>query len=183
MRSHARPDSTGAENRPAAANCGQGGRRTSGSKPDPSPRPSQGAQGVDGYRPASGDRGSVAAGDVGSIDAMDTSPVMLSLTRLGSSPVALAAAADGSCGRGGGAAGGLSRRHSSASALGDCAPTPAPAVLGEDELFCSQVGTLGALGTPSQGCHKPVKCTSRAVGAPASEPAGSLAAAIMFLTL
>ena len=66
---------------------------------------------------------------------MDTSPVPLHLPRIGSSPAALAAAA-----RTGGGAGplGAARRHSSALAVDDFAPTPAPAVLDEHELLCSQ---------------------------------------------
>lgn len=70
---------------------------------------------------------------------MDTSPLPLHLPRVGSSPAALAAAVH----TGGGVRPfGAARRRSSALAMVDFAPTPAPAVLDEHELLCSQARTM-----------------------------------------
>ena len=67
---------------------------------------------------------------------MDTSPLPLPLPCIGSSPAALAAAAHTGDRMG---HFGAARRRSGALAMVDFAPTPAPAVLGEHELLCSQV--------------------------------------------
>ena len=70
---------------------------------------------------------------------MDTSPLPLHLPRVSSLPATLAAAVH----TGGGAGPfGAARRRSSALAMVDFAPTPAPAVLDEHELLCSQARTM-----------------------------------------
>ena len=103
---------------------------------------------------------------------MDTSPVPQQLPRICSSPAALAAAvAFGSGIRPCDAA----RRRSGGLALGDFAPTPAPAVLDEHELLCSQVhaqlrprimlewrAASGKRSGPLRTRDKPVCCTLHA---------------------
>lgn len=99
----------------------------------------------------------------GSSQAMDVSPVAVPLARAASSPAALVAP------RGGGGVGGGGRPSCPATggagrcgrrpALADCAPTPAPTVLGGEQLLVSQVGAPGPAPCTSDTYRS---CTGRA---------------------